>query len=131
MLKNVNHSLPRCASGKDASNGRSSLLVADVLILGGVEEQVADGSNQGVNTKGYVGKQEVCPRSGGEAFGLEGRVVDDDTTDKAEEKRQQKANNVLVIHSDSPYKYNIDAMNQSRSRTPKKQLSIVVVFILS
>jgi hypothetical protein len=97
MLKNVNHSLPRCASGKDASNGRSSLLVADVLILGGVEEQVADGSNQRVNTKGYVGEDEVSPRSGSEAFGLQGRVVDDDTSDKAEEKGQKKTNDVLVI----------------------------------
>jgi hypothetical protein len=98
MLKNVNHSLPRCASGKDASNGRSSLLVADVLILGGVEEQVADGSNQGVNTKGYVGEQEISPGSGGKAFGLQGRVVNDDTSDKAEEKGQKKTNDVLVIH---------------------------------
>jgi hypothetical protein len=110
---------------------QSILSVADILVLSGIKGQVADGSNQRINTHGQIGKNEVSPRSGGEAFGLEGRVVDDDTTDKAEEKCQQKANNVLVIHSDSPYKYNIDAMNQSRSRTPKRQLSIVVVFILS
>ena len=90
--------LPRCAFRFVLSDVRSTLLVADILVLSGVEEQVADGSNQRVNTEGYVGEQEISPGSGGKAFGLQGRVVDDDTTDKAEEKGQKKTNDVLIIH---------------------------------
>jgi hypothetical protein len=82
---------------------KSALLVTDVLILSGIEEEVADGSNEGVNTKSEVCKKEVCPRSGGEAFGLELGVVDDDASDKAEEEGKDEANYVFVVHSESPF----------------------------
>ncbi len=80
----------------------SVLLVADVSGLGGIEEQVADGSHQRVNAERDVGEEEVSHRSGGVAFGLQRSVVDDDTTDKAEEERQQKTNQLVVIHDKSP-----------------------------
>ena len=75
------------------------LLVADVLVLSGIEEEVADRSNEGVNTHSDVGKKEICPRSRGEALGLELGVVDDDASDETEEEGQQKADDVLVVHS--------------------------------
>ena len=83
-------------------NCKSVLLVTDVLILGGIKEEVADRSNEGVNTHSDVGKKEICPRSGGEAFGLELGVVDDDASDEAEEEGQDKANYVFGVHGDSP-----------------------------
>ena len=70
---------------------KSVLLVTDVLFLGGIEEEVADGSNEGVNTKSDVSEKEIRPRSGGKAFGLQLGVVDDDASDKAEEEGKQKA----------------------------------------
>ena len=82
---------------------KSVLLVTDVLFLGGIEEEVADGSNEGVNTKSEVCKKEVCPRSRGKAFGLELGVVDDDASDKAEEEGQDKANYVFGVHGKSPW----------------------------
>lgn len=81
---------------------KSVLLVTDVLILSGIEEEVADGSNEGVNAKSDVSEKEIRPRSGGEAFGLELGVVDDDASDKAEEEGQDKANYVFVVHGKSP-----------------------------
>ena len=75
------------------------LLVTDVLILSGIEEEVADRSNEGVNTHSDVGKKEICPGSRGEAFGLELGVVDDDASDETEEEGQQKADDVFVVHS--------------------------------
>ena len=84
------------------SSDKSVLLVTDVLFLGGIEEEVADGCNEGVNTHGEVSKKEICPRSRGEAFGLELGVVDDDASDEAEEEGQDKANYVLVVHGKSP-----------------------------
>ena len=74
------------------------LLVADISFLGGIEGQVADGSNQGVDTEGQVGQNEVCPGSGGVALGLEGSVVDDEATNEAQEEGQQETNQVLITH---------------------------------
>ena len=73
-------------------------LVADVLILGGVKEQVADRSNQRINAKGQVSQDEVHPGAAGVTFRLQVGVVDDDATDKAQEEGQQEANDILVIH---------------------------------
>ena len=81
------------------------LLVTDVLCLCGVEHEVADGSNQRVNTEGQVCEDEVCPGSGGPAFRLQGSVVDDNAADPAQEEGQQKTNEVLVVHDNAPYKY--------------------------
>ena len=81
---------------------RSVLLVADVLCLGGVKDQVADGSDQRIKSEGEVGKNEVSPRSGGESFGFERGMVDDNAADKSEEEGQQKADKVFVVHSKSP-----------------------------
>jgi hypothetical protein len=84
------------------SSDKSVLLVTDVLFLGGIEEEVADGCNEGVNTHGDVCEKEICPRSRGEAFGLELGVVDNDASDKAEEEGKDEANYVFVVHSESP-----------------------------
>ena len=81
---------------------KSVLLVTDVLILSGIEEEVADGSNEGVNTKSDVSEKEIRPRSGGKAFGLQLGVVDDDASDKAEEEGKDEANYVFGVHSESP-----------------------------
>lgn len=93
---------------------QSILSVADILVLGGIKGQVADGSNQRINTHRQIGEDEVSPRSGGKAFGLEGGVVDDDATDEAEEKGQQKANEFVVIHSKSPCICNDDSRGNRR-----------------
>lgn len=42
---------------------QSVLLVTDVLVLSGIEEEVADRSNEGVNTHSDIGEKEVCPGS--------------------------------------------------------------------
>ena len=78
---------------------RLVLLVTDVLILGGIEEEVADSSNERINSEGEISEKEVSPRSRGEAFGLELGVVDDDASDETEEEGQQKADDVFVVHS--------------------------------
>ena len=78
------------------------LLVADVSFLSGIESQVADGSDQGVDTAGDVTQNQVCPSSGGVACGLQGGVVDDQATDPAQEEGQQEANQIVVIHNASP-----------------------------
>ena len=78
------------------------LLVADVSFLSGIENQVADGSNQGVDTAGDVTQNQVCPSSGGVACGLQGGMVDDQAADPAQEEGQQEANQIVVIHNASP-----------------------------
>ena len=82
---------------------KSVLLVTDVLILSGIEEEVADGSNEGVNTKSDVSEKEIRPRSGGKAFGLQLGVVDDDAADPTKEEGQQETDDVLGIHDKSPF----------------------------
>ena len=80
----------------------SILLVADVLGLCGIEEKVADGCNQRINTECHVGKDKVCQSSGGVAFRLEAGMVDDKAADPTKEKRQKKTNEiVVVVHEDS------------------------------
>ena len=77
-----------------------TLAIADVLFLVGIEGQVADGSNQGINAHGQEGQPEIGAGSAGVAFGLEGSVVDDDASDKAQEEGQQEANHIVVIHDE-------------------------------
>ena len=74
------------------------LLVADVLFLSRIEEQVADRSDQTVNSPSNSGEENVAAGSGGVAFGLEGRVVDDQAADPTQEEGQQEANEIVVIH---------------------------------
>ncbi len=74
------------------------LLVADVLFLSRIEEQVTDRSNQDVDTAGDVTDDEVPTGLGGETFGLQGSVVDDQAADPTKEEGQQKASKIFVIH---------------------------------
>ena len=64
------------------------LCVADVLFLGRIEGQIADSSNQAVDTEGNYGQEEVSSSSAGVALGLQGRMVDDQATDPAQEESQ-------------------------------------------
>ena len=64
----------------------SSLFVADVLFLCRIKEQIADGRNQTVDTKGDHGQKDVRAGSGSIALGLERGVVDDQTADPTQEK---------------------------------------------
>ena len=50
---------------------RLILLVADVFLLSGIKGQVADGSNQAVDTEGDHSQEDVSAGSTGEAFGLQ------------------------------------------------------------
>jgi hypothetical protein len=74
-----------------------TLEITDVLLLGRIEEKVADGSNEGVNTEGEVHEDEVRPSSGSVTFGLEGSVVDDKATDPTEEESQKETDQLVVI----------------------------------
>ena len=75
---------------------RLILLVADVLLLSGIKGQVADGSNQAVDTEGDHGQEDVSAGSTGEAFGLQGGVVDDQAADPTQEKGQQETDEIVV-----------------------------------
>lgn len=72
------------------------LLVADVLGLGGVEGQVADGSHDLVDSEGHDCKQDVAAGAGCPTLYLQGRVVDDETSDPSEEESQEEACEILV-----------------------------------
>jgi hypothetical protein len=79
----------------------SILLVADVLGLGGIKEQVADGGNQTVDTKGNNGEQNVATGSGGVALGLQGRMVDNKAADPTQKEGQKKADEIVVVIHDA------------------------------
>lgn len=82
------------------------LLVADVLVLGGVEGQVADGSHDLVNSAGYDCEQDVAAGAGRPTLCLQGRVVDDETSDPSEEEGQEEACEILVFRGvNSPLLY--------------------------
>ncbi|MBP3396412.1 MAG: hypothetical protein J6L87_04475 [Clostridia bacterium] len=82
----------------DAAFVGSALEVADVLFLAGIEEQVADGGNQGVDTAGDIAKEQVSLGSAGVALRLQGGVVDDQAADLTQEKGQQETDEIVVIH---------------------------------
>ena len=88
----------------------SVLLVADVVGLCRIEEQVADGSDQGVNAKGDNRGPEVSAGSAGVAFGLQVGMVDDEAADPTQEESQQKTNNVIGIHGCILLSQNIDSV---------------------
>ena len=82
------------------------LLIADVLGLGGVEGQVADGSHELVDSEGHDCKQDVAAGAGCSTLCLQGRVVDDETSDPSEEESQEEACEILVFHwGNSPLLY--------------------------
>ena len=62
------------------------LFIADVAFLIGIKDQVADRSDQTVDAKGDHGEEDVRAGSAGVALGLLGSVIDDQTTDPAQEK---------------------------------------------
>lgn len=104
--------LPRAMRGSppERFTGQSGLsrvlLVADVLVLGGVEGQVADGSHDLVNSAGYDCEQDVAAGTGRPTLCLQGRVVDDETSDPSEEEGQEEACEILVFHGvNSPLLY--------------------------
>ena len=113
------------------SDNGSVLLVADIFFLGGIKHQVADGSYQRINADGKVGENEICPRSGGESFGLKGRVVNDNAADKAQEEGQQKANKVFVVHSRSPYYLVYLRYEQPPRHTPRMTPWVALASIIS
>ena len=74
------------------------LLIADVLFLGRIKGEVADGGNQAVNAPSDQSQPEVSTGSAGVALGLQGAVINDHTADPAQEKGQQEANKIVIIH---------------------------------
>ena len=76
----------------------SVLLVANVLSLCGIEGQVADRSNQRVNSERQIRQEEIRQRSGRIALRLQGRVVDYDASNEAQEKGEQESYKSVVIH---------------------------------
>lgn len=61
----------------------SVLLVTDVLLLGGIEGEVADGSDQRIDAEGNDTQKQVSTGSAGVAGGLQGGT-------KCQEKRREK-----------------------------------------
>ena len=78
-----------------------TLLVADVLGLGSVKEQIADGCNQRINVEGDVTQDEVQPGSGHPTLGLQRSAVDDDAADPTQEEGQKEADDVVGIFHDA------------------------------
>ena len=77
----------------------SILFVADVLFLCGIKDQIANGSHQTIDTEGDHGEKNVGKRSGCIARGLEAGVIDDDASNPAKEKCEQKTNKIVIaIH---------------------------------
>ena len=62
------------------------LLITDVLVLFGIEEDVADGSYESVNSESDHGKEDVAAGSGCVTLGLERGVVDNKASDPSEEE---------------------------------------------
>ena len=73
-------------------------LVADVLLFRRIESKVADWSNQTVDAERDARQEDVATGSWREACGLQGSVIDNDTTNPSQEEREQKANKILVFH---------------------------------
>ena len=80
------------------SANQSVLFVTDVLSLCRIKDQIANGCNQTVNTKGDRGQEDVRQSSGRIALGLQAGVVDDQASDPTEEEGKQETNEIVVIH---------------------------------
>jgi len=76
----------------------SVFLVADVLFLGGIEREVADGSDENVDSHSDDSEAEVGAGSAGESLGLERSVVDDERAKPSEEEGQQEAYEIVVVY---------------------------------
>lgn len=81
---------------------QSVFFVTDIFCFCGIEYEVADRCNKGVNAKGEVRKNEVCESSGCVAFGFQRSVIDDQTSDPTEEECKNKANEFVIIHDKAP-----------------------------
>lgn len=75
----------------------SAFEVADVGGLAGIENQVADGSDQLVDAEGDDVQEEISQRSGLPALRFEGGVVDDQATDPTQEEGKQETNEIVVV----------------------------------
>lgn len=80
--------------------GSSGLLldVSDVLRLGRIKGQVADRRYQTVDAERNHRKEDIRQRSGLKACGLQGRMIDNETTDPSKEESQQKTYKIVVFH---------------------------------
>ena len=80
------------------------LYVTDVSRLSGIKGEVADRSNEIINTKGHDAEEEVSESSRSVSLGLEIGVVDYDTTNPTKEEGQKKTDEFVVVdgHSGSP-----------------------------
>ena len=85
-------------------NIRSVFLVTDVSCFSRIEYEVADGSNESIDTASDVAENEISESSGGVTFRLQGSVVDDKASDPTKEKCEKEANEFIVIHDKSPLK---------------------------
>ena len=91
----------RTKSGRAVfEKGSQELLldVSDVLRLGRIKGQVADRRYQTVDAERNHRKEDIRQRSGLKACGLQGRMVDHETTDPSKEESQQKTYKIVVFH---------------------------------
>ena len=70
--------------------------VTDVAALCRVERKVTNGRNQGIDTEGDNPEEEISHRSRRISFGFQRRVVDNQTSDPAQEKREKKPYDVVI-----------------------------------
>ena len=72
-----------------------SSAVADIFGLAGIEEQIANGCNEGVNTKSKISQNKIRPGSGSESYRLKRSVVDDKASNPSKEEGEKKANEIF------------------------------------
>ena len=76
--------------------------ITDILLFARVEGEVANRSDQRVDTAGNYTQEEVCLCSGLISLRLQRGMIDDKTSPKAQEESEQKASGVIVFHSCPP-----------------------------
>jgi hypothetical protein len=64
----------------------------------GIKGQIANGSNQAVNSEGDHRKKNVGQCSGSKTFGLQGSEVDDKASNPTQEEGEKETNQLYVIH---------------------------------
>ena len=74
------------------------LQITDVLFLVGIKEEVADGSNQGIDPHGKEAKEEIQTGSGSKTIRPQRRVVDDQAANPTQQEGQQKTNYIFIVH---------------------------------
>ena len=90
-----------------------SLEVADVSCLVRIKGQIADRSNQRIDTTSDVAQEQVSQGPGAIALRLQGGEVDDQAADPAEEESQQKTNELLIVHIVVPFEVWIFVLDAS------------------